>query len=60
MLERSGYHTALNIDSLLDSSRWLAGCMGRELPGMLSKAGGFPGVLARVHLRQTGNMSTCL
>jgi hydroxymethylglutaryl-CoA lyase len=46
MLERSGIHTGLDLDSLIDSSRWLSGLMGRELPGMVSRAGNFPGELA--------------
>jgi hydroxymethylglutaryl-CoA lyase len=50
MLERSGYHTGLTIDHLIDSSLWLAGVMGRELSGMLSKAGNFPGALGRSDL----------
>jgi hydroxymethylglutaryl-CoA lyase len=47
MLERSGYHTGLDIDGLVEASEWLAVGMGRELPGMLSRAGNFPGKLAR-------------
>jgi hydroxymethylglutaryl-CoA lyase len=43
MLERSGYRTGLDTDRLIEASRWLAGGMGRELPGMLAKAGNFPG-----------------
>ncbi|HEY0802560.1 MAG TPA: hydroxymethylglutaryl-CoA lyase [Steroidobacteraceae bacterium] len=43
MLERSGYHTGLNIDRVIETAEWLAASMGRELPGMLSKAGNFPG-----------------
>jgi hydroxymethylglutaryl-CoA lyase len=43
MLERSGYHTGLDVDRLIEAAAWLAGAMGRELPGMLSKAGNFPG-----------------
>jgi hydroxymethylglutaryl-CoA lyase len=42
MLERSGYRTGLDIDRLIAASNWLAGGMGRELPGMLSRAGNFP------------------
>jgi hydroxymethylglutaryl-CoA lyase len=42
MLERSGYQTGLNLDSLIASARWLAGVMGRDVPGMLSRAGVFP------------------
>jgi hydroxymethylglutaryl-CoA lyase len=43
MLERSGYHTGLDIDRVIETVTWLAGEMGRELPGMLSRAGNFPG-----------------
>jgi hydroxymethylglutaryl-CoA lyase len=42
MLERSGYHTGLDVDRLIGSARWLAGAMGRDVPGMLSRAGAFP------------------
>jgi hydroxymethylglutaryl-CoA lyase len=47
MLERSGYRTGLDIDRVIEAAEWLAGQMGRELPGMLSKAGNFPAVAAR-------------
>jgi hydroxymethylglutaryl-CoA lyase len=47
MLERSGYHTGLNVDRVIETVEWLSGEMQRELPGMLSRAGNFPGVLAR-------------
>jgi hydroxymethylglutaryl-CoA lyase len=43
MLERSGYRTGLDIDRVIETVEWLAVSMGRELPGMLSKAGNFPG-----------------
>jgi hydroxymethylglutaryl-CoA lyase len=42
MLERSGYDTGLDLDSLIGSARWLAGAIGRDVPGMLSRAGAFP------------------
>ena len=42
MLQRSGYQTALDIDRLIASARWLGSAMGRDVPGMLSRAGGFP------------------
>ena len=47
MLERSGYRTGLDIDRVIEAAAWLAGEMGRELPGMLSKAGNFPGAAVR-------------
>ena len=46
MLERSGYHTGLDVDRLIGSARWLAGAMGRDVSGMLSRAGAFPKKLA--------------
>ena len=42
MLERSGYQTGLDLDRLIGSARWLAGAMGRDVSGMLSRAGAFP------------------
>jgi hydroxymethylglutaryl-CoA lyase len=42
MLHRSGYHTGLDLDRLIASARWLGNAMGRDVPGMLSKAGAFP------------------
>lgn len=42
MLERSGYRTGLDVDKAIETAEWLAQAMGRELPGMLSRAGNFP------------------
>ncbi len=42
MLERSGYETGLDLDSLIVSARWLGAVMGHDVPGMLSRAGVFP------------------
>jgi hydroxymethylglutaryl-CoA lyase len=42
MLQRSGYQTGLDLDRLIADARWLAGAMGRDVPGMLSRAGAFP------------------
>ena len=42
MLQRSGYHTGLDVDRLIASARWLGSAMGRDVPGMLSRAGAFP------------------
>jgi hydroxymethylglutaryl-CoA lyase len=50
MLERSGYDTGLDLDSLIGSARWLANAMGRDVPGMLSRAGAFPKKLPEAHL----------
>ena len=47
MLERSGFDTGLDLNRVIEATEWLAGAVGRELPGMLSKAGNFPGALGR-------------
>ncbi len=47
MLERSGYHTGLALERVIEAAGWLSENMGRELPGMVSKAGSFPAVVAR-------------
>jgi hydroxymethylglutaryl-CoA lyase len=47
MLERSGYRTGLNLDRVIEAAEWLTENMGRDLPGMVSRAGNFPGAIAR-------------
>lgn len=42
MLQRSGVETGLKLDGLIDTAKWLSGRMGRTLPGLVSRAGGFP------------------
>jgi hydroxymethylglutaryl-CoA lyase len=42
MLQRSGYQTGLDVERLIAAARWLGAAMGREVPGMLSRAGAFP------------------
>jgi hydroxymethylglutaryl-CoA lyase len=56
LLERSGVHTGLDVDGLIDAAVWLSQAMGKELPGMVSKAGNFPGKLnAANRPRSSGN-----
>jgi hydroxymethylglutaryl-CoA lyase len=43
LFERSGVDTGLSLVDLIVTSRWLAGELGHPLPGMLSRAGPFPG-----------------
>ena len=50
MLHRSGFETGVSLEKLIDASRWLQERLGRPVPGMLVKAGGFPGT-ARQGLR---------
>lgn len=43
LLHRSGYETDIELDKVCDVASVLTALMGRKLPGMLSRAGGFPG-----------------
>ncbi|MEZ5937600.1 MAG: hydroxymethylglutaryl-CoA lyase [Hyphomonadaceae bacterium] len=42
MLQRSGVETGLSLDGLIETAKWLGGRMNRDLPGLVSRAGGFP------------------
>jgi hydroxymethylglutaryl-CoA lyase len=42
MLERSGVRTGVSLASLIETAKWLQTQLGRPVPGMLNKAGGFP------------------
>jgi hydroxymethylglutaryl-CoA lyase len=42
MLDRSGISTDLDLDKLIAANAWFAGVMGKELPGMVGRAGRFP------------------
>lgn len=46
MLERMGVETALDLEALIECSRWIQAEIGRPAPGMLVKAGPFPRPLA--------------
>jgi hydroxymethylglutaryl-CoA lyase len=43
MLQRSGFETGVSLEALIDTSKWLQEQLGRPVPGMLVKAGAFPG-----------------
>ena len=42
MLDRSGVATGVALAALIETTQWLQRQLGREAPGMLHKAGGFP------------------
>ncbi|WP_404478253.1 hydroxymethylglutaryl-CoA lyase [Novosphingobium sp. BL-52-GroH] len=44
MFERSGIATGLDLDRIIEASRWMEGVMGGPLRGMVSIAGNFPAV----------------
>jgi len=46
MLHRCGHETGVSLDAAIAASKWLQQQLGRPVPGMLVKAGGFPGSVA--------------
>ena len=42
LFERSGISTGLDLEALIATNRWLAEALGRTLPSMVARAGGFP------------------
>jgi isopropylmalate/homocitrate/citramalate synthase len=42
VLEGEGVHTGVDLSALIETALWLGHRLGRELPGMVSRAGGFP------------------
>ena len=42
LLEQEGVETGVDLDALIGVAGWLAGVLGRELPGAVSRAGGRP------------------
>jgi len=42
LLDRSGVETGVDFAALVEASHWLGGVMGKQLPSMLARAGGFP------------------
>ncbi|UAB77650.1 hydroxymethylglutaryl-CoA lyase [Erythrobacter sp. SCSIO 43205] len=42
MLERAGIETGLDLAKLIETNAWLAPIMGKQLPAMVAKSGGFP------------------
>ncbi|MBS0579629.1 MAG: hydroxymethylglutaryl-CoA lyase [Proteobacteria bacterium] len=47
MLERMNVHTGVSLEAMLETSRWIEARLGRSVPGMLVKSGGFPRPAAR-------------
>lgn len=43
MLDRSGIDTGVSLDRIIETSHWLEAELGRGIPALLPKAGGFPG-----------------
>jgi (R)-citramalyl-CoA lyase len=43
LLRGLGVDTGIDMDALIETSGWLAGRLGKELPGMVARAGDFPG-----------------
>lgn len=43
LLRGLGVETGIDLEALIATSQWLSGEVGKELPGMLARAGDFPG-----------------
>jgi hydroxymethylglutaryl-CoA lyase len=46
LLHRAGFATGISLDAAIETAKWLQEQLGRTVPGMLAKAGGFPGAAA--------------
>ena len=42
MLDRAGIETGVSLDAAIDAAHWLEQKLGKEVPGMVMKAGVFP------------------
>jgi hydroxymethylglutaryl-CoA lyase/(R)-citramalyl-CoA lyase len=42
LLRGLGVETGIDLDALIETSRWLGNQLGKELPGMLARAGDYP------------------
>src|SRR5687768_1353824 len=42
LLEREGVETGVDLDAVIGVAQWLEGVLGRQLPGRVYRAGGFP------------------
>jgi len=42
LLEGEGSATGIDLEALIGVAEWLGGVLGRELPGLVQRAGGFP------------------
>ncbi len=42
MIEQMGYETGIDLDALINAAAWLEDVLGHGIPGLVSKAGGFP------------------
>jgi len=42
LLRGMGVETGIDLDALIECSRWLGLQLGKEMPGMVSRAGDFP------------------
>ena len=43
LLDREGIETGVDLDALIGVAEWLGGVLGRDLPGLVHRAGAFPG-----------------
>jgi hydroxymethylglutaryl-CoA lyase len=42
LFERMGWHTGVDLDRAIETARFIGAALGKQTPGMVSRAGGFP------------------
>lgn len=42
MMSRAGYDSGVDLDQVIETARWLQDVRGKPVPGMVTRAGGFP------------------
>jgi hydroxymethylglutaryl-CoA lyase len=47
MLQRMGIETGIDLDRIIEAANWIETQLGKTVPGMVSKAGGFPAAAAK-------------
>ena len=47
MLERAGFETGMDLGKLIETAEWVGAKLGKAPPSALSRAGGFPTIIAR-------------
>lgn len=53
LMERMGISTGLELDALSSTAIWIGEILGQQVPGLLSRAGGFPPTPGHDHIQTT-------
>lgn len=55
LLDRSGVASGVSLERTIEAAHWLSRQFGRDLPGLVSRAGDFPGSLLKGETTQTAH-----